>query len=317
MRRGLRAALVLAFTACAPNGDDGKGGDLPSPYEDDGQAEGKPALSREQVAAIATTGLRTFASLKPQSVVDLYTAIAVHDENCPEDYEEITDAGTTATTWYSDGCTTAAGVSFSGGARLEVFTRTDEPGYDVTGAVLSAEDGTIAVAAADGRSLTLTGYISWQHGTSSDGTDSAIEIYGHALADATSAAGNALLDGSVSVQGAMYSYESDGEKEISGEGAISGGGIGDAKAFSFAGLGVYSSGCASEPMGTVSVRDANGFWHDIAFDGITMNDEDEPQFDQAACDGCGEYLAGGSPDGQACVSASELAELLVWEEFAW
>lgn len=317
MRRGWLSAFVLAF-GCAPDGDDheGSNGELPSPYEDDGEPDGSPALSREQVAAAATAGLRSFASLRPQSVVELYQAIAVHDDECPEEFEEIVEDGTTAQTWYSDGCTTAAGVQFAGGGRIETYTRTEEVGYDVTGAALDAEGASLSVIAADGRSLTLSGSVAWQHGTSAESTDSSLEIYGHALADAASAAGNPLLDGSISVQGYMYSYAGDGSKEIGGEGAISGAGLADARAFSFAGIGVYSEGCTAEPMGTVSVRDANGFWHDIAFDGITMVD-DEPQFDQAACDGCGEYLAAGEPDGEACVAANELAQLLAWEQFAW
>ncbi|HWB77112.1 MAG TPA: hypothetical protein VG755_19220 [Nannocystaceae bacterium] len=309
---------MLAFTGCAPVGDDHEGpsGELPSPYEDDGEPDGSPALSREQVGAAATAGLRAFTSLQPQTVVDLYRAIAVHDDECPEEFEEIVENGTTAQTWYTDGCTTAAGVQFAGGGRIEIYTRTEEPGYDVTGAILNAEGASLSVVAADGRSLTLSGYVAWQHGTSEDSTDSSLEIYGHALADAASAAGNPLLDGSISVQGYMYSYAGEGSKEIGGEGAISGARIGDARAFSFAGIGVYSDGCTAEPMGTVSVRDVNGFWHDIAFDGIVMVDE-EPTFDAAACDGCGEYLAAGEPDGEACVAAGELAQLLAWEEFAW
>ncbi len=319
--------MVLALAGCAPGddheGDDDEGaegsGELPSPYDDDGAGEGEvPVLSRDQVAALVPGALRSFVALQPQKVVELYQAIAVHDDACPEEFEEIVEAGTTVQTWYSDGCTTAAGVSFTGGGRLETFVREEEPGYDVTGASLNAEGASLSVVAADGRSLTLSGYFTWQRGVyGEEATDSSIEIYGHASADAASAAGQPLLDGSVSAQGYMYSYADAESKSIGGEGALSGTALGDARALSFAELGVYSDGCTAEPSGTVSVRDAAGFWHDIAFDGITLDADEEPVVDEALCDGCGTYVAAGAPEGEACLAPAELADLLAWEQYAW
>jgi hypothetical protein len=309
------------FVAACTLGDGAHDDDvdeLPSPYEDDDDVDGDaPAMSKDDVASVATDGLRTFVALQPARVVELYQAIAVHDADCPEEFEEVVEGGTTVQLWYSEGCTTAAGVSFSGGGRLETYTRSDEPGYEVTGAVVNAEGASLGVVAADGRSLQITGYFAWERGTGEDWTDASMEMFGEAIADADSAAGVPLLDGSISAQGYMYSY-ADGEmKQIGGEGAWAGTGLGGARAFSFAGLGVYSSGCSAEPSGTVSVRDEVGFWHDVAFDGITVDEEDEPVFDDALCDGCGSYVAAGAPDGEVCVAAGELAELLAWEEFAW
>jgi hypothetical protein len=320
MQRRAWVWLVSAAVGCDRGGgsdEDGAPTELPSPYADDGGDSGgaTPVLSPEQVATDATAGLRGFAALQPATVIDAYLALAVHDETCPEEFEEIVEAGTTVQTWYSDGCTTAAGVSFAGGGYLETYTTTED-GYQSTGASLNSEGAALRIVAADGRSLQIEGSFSYSHGIDGGSTDASMEIYGHALADAATAAGNPLLDGSLSAQGSMYSY-ADGDLEIiGGDGAWSGTALGDARAFSFAGVGVYSDGCTSEPSGTLSVRDAEGFWHDIVFDGITMEGE-EPVFDAALCDGCGSYLAAGLPDGQACISPTELAQLLAWQEYAW
>ncbi|MBC8072361.1 MAG: hypothetical protein IAG13_28825 [Deltaproteobacteria bacterium] len=315
-----RAGVIAVVLGCAPadaSDDDGADDDLPSPYlDDDGGSEGAtPALGPEQVAVVATDGLRGFAALQPAQVIAAYEALAVVEDGCPEELDEYAEGGTTVQIWYSDGCTTSAGVSFAGGARLERYTLTEE-GFESSGAVLNSEGASFSLATADGRSLHLDGAFSYDRGVGAGSSDATVQIFGHAIADAQTAAGSPLLDGSVSAQGYMYSYADPDVKVMGGEGAWSGAGLGDARAFSFAGFGVYSIGCAAEPSGTVSARDAEGFWHDIVFDGITVENE-EPVFDTALCDGCGSYIAAGEPGGQACVAASELATLLDWETSPW
>jgi hypothetical protein len=317
-----RACLVgvIAVLGCdAAGSDDGETttGELPSPYAEDGDESGQavPSLGPEQVAGFATAGLAGFVALRPEQVVDAYLALAITDEGCPEQLDEVVDGGTTVQLWYSDGCTTAAGTSFAGGGRLERYTIMED-GYQSTGATLNAEGPSFSIATADGRSLHLEGAFGHSRGTDGVSTDASIEIYGHARADAETAAGSPLLDGSVSAQGYMYSYADADTKVLGGEGAWSGAALGDARAFSFAGVAVYSVVCTAEPSGTLSVRDAEGFWHDIVFDGITVVDY-EPTFVEGLCDGCGSYLAAGAPAGEACVAASELAAVLDWEDYAW
>lgn len=312
-------AMVVLLAACreaddAPATDDAA--ELPSPYDDDsGSDTAMPTLGPEQVGGVAIAGLREFASLRPQVVMDAYVAIAVHEDGCPEEFEEYAEEGTTVQVWYTDGCTTSMGVSFAGGGRYETYTYTDAEGYATEGAVLNAEGASFSVAM-DGRSLMLSGYFGWSRGTGEDYTDASIEILGRATTDAATAAGNRILDGSISASGYMFSYADAEIKAMGGEGAWSGAGLGDARAFAFAGTQVYSLGCAAEPAGTLSLRDGEGFWHDVVFDGITMVAE-APEFHPELCDGCGNYLAAGEPDGQACVEAAELTAMLAWEQWAW
>lgn len=316
-----RLGTVIALLASCREADDGATMDdateLPSPYSDESGDDGAmPSLGPEQVGAAAIAGLREFASLRPQVVMDAFVAIAVHEDGCPEELEEYAEEGTTVRVWYSEGCTTQMGVSFAGGGRYETFMYTDEEGYAVEGASLNSEGASFSVATADGRSLMLAGYLGWSRGTGADYTDASIEILGRATADATTANGDRMLDGSMSASGYMFSYADADVKAMGGEGAWSGAGLGDARAFSFAGASVYSIGCAAEPAGTLSLRDSEGFWHDVVFDGITTVD-DGPEFHPELCDGCGNYLAAGEPGGQACVAQADIAAMLAWEQWAW
>ncbi len=319
MWRPILVATALVSASCreddTPGIDDA--GEFPSPYDDDSGGDvPMPTLGAEQVGGVAIAGLREFASLQPQVVTDAYVAIAVHEDGCPEEFEEYYEAGTTVQLWYSDGCTTTLGVSFAGGGRYETFTSIDEAGHATEGANLNAEGASFSVAAMDGRSLMLSGAFAWSRGSGEDYTDASIEILGRATADATTAAGNRMLDGSISASGYMFSYADADIKAMGGEGAWSGAGLGDARAFAFAGMQVYSLGCAAEPAGTLSLRDGEGFWHDVVFDGITMAAEG-PEFHPELCDGCGNYLAAGEPGGQACVAQGEVTAMLAWEQWAW
>jgi hypothetical protein len=74
--------------------------------------------------------------------------------------------------------------------------------------------------------------------------------------------------------------------------------------------------CGVEPAGSVAVRDDAGYWHDIVFDSATLVNE-EYEWDPAACDGCGTYLAGGIESGSACIQDGAVASLLNWEAIPW
>jgi hypothetical protein len=63
------------------------------------------------------------------------------------------------------------------------------------------------------------------------------------------------------------------------------------------------SECSSEPGGTVSVRDAEGEWYDVTFQGpVSGSSTSFP----AECDGCGEVWFRGAPIGDVCPDLSTL-----------
>ncbi|MEZ4236911.1 MAG: hypothetical protein R3F59_12310 [Myxococcota bacterium] len=61
--------------------------------------------------------------------------------------------------------------------------------------------------------------------------------------------------------------------------------------------------CAAELSGTLGLRAPDGTWYDVQFDG---SDGTDPDFDPAACDGCGHAYYQGEPMGEVCADFSTL-----------
>ncbi|MEM6996892.1 MAG: hypothetical protein AAF721_40695 [Myxococcota bacterium] len=318
---GLSLALACQepSTAGDEGGDDGSTG-LPSPYADSGDESGQdqPALVMEQVVASGVGGLQTFIALQPDALVAAYTGIAVLEEGCPEEWESFDEGETTTTVWYSEaGCTTSEGVEFRGGGRLVVESRLEgETMIDAT--TLSSEGGTLRVSNGD-TFFQMTGYVAISRAAGPEVTEAGFELGGEFSADPGTADGSPLMDGSLTAQGFIYSFSDGTNNAIGGSGSLSGEGLADARAFSFSDVLVILGQCATEPIGTLSVRDDVGFWHDIVFDAGSFDpqSDDEPIYDAESCDGCGAYLAGGERLGDACVSVADVESLLDWENAPW
>jgi hypothetical protein len=310
--------LWIPALACGEGGVFG-GGELPSPYAEDGDADGDtPAMSADAVIDAAFSGLETFMQLEPDAIVDAYEALAVPDAECPEEYEAYSQGGVEAIIWSTPGCTTAAGVEFQGSARFERVT-TNEGGYTGEGATLSAEGGAFRVTAPGGEFLQYAGYLYYDRSTDGESTNSYFDFSGTAEADPqTAAASPALADG-VTVSGGFYTYAGPGYKGMGGSGFLAGPSLGDARAFQFSDFVINSNECPEEPIGTVSVRDDEGYWYDVVFDIATYDPEigDDPIWEPANCDGCGAFMAGGAPSGEACVEAGRVPGLLDWQDYPW
>ncbi|MCA9709176.1 MAG: hypothetical protein KDK70_25250, partial [Myxococcales bacterium] len=288
-----------------------------SPYADSGETEAElPSAEPEQVATSALAGLSTFVALEPDAVIEAYEGLMELEPGCPEDQDMGGEGDSTVVTWFSEGCTTSGGLEIRGGGRLEHFSRV-EGDRTATGAALSTDGFSMHLAHADGRSFEMTGYLYYERGTSSEGTDSVFEVSGSIAADPETAAASPLLDASVSAQGFLFSFSSGAYVALGGNGAVSGPVLGQARAFQFSDLLLLPAGCAREPAGTLSVRDDEGFWHDIVFDAAILAEDEEPMFDQALCDGCGAYVAAGQVLGEACVAQAELQALMQWEQYPW
>jgi len=218
--------------------------------------------------------------------------------------------------WFTEGCTTSTGLELRGGARFERYAF-EEDGRMVEGAALSSEGTSMRLATADGRWFEMTGGVYYERGTSADANDSYFEVGGQIAADPTTAAASALMDPELSAQGVLYSY-SDGTLEaLGGEGSMSGPLLGNARAFQFSDMFVLPQECATELAATFSIRDAEGFWHDIVFDAATIEDNQEPVFDASKCDGCGAYVAAGAVLGEACLNEAQVASFFDWQGFPW
>lgn len=66
--------------------------------------------------------------------------------------------------------------------------------------------------------------------------------------------------------------------------------------------------CAEELSGTIGIRAPDGSWYDIQFQG---SDGQDPSYDDARCDGCGDVFYQGEPMGEVCVDASAMLDMAV------
>ena len=329
--RGSRLAAFLILLA-GPGCQEPEGGDadtdtdepdeeLPSPYaESGGETEDEaPAMAMEQAIASSLAGLQAFIALQPDAVLDAYTSLAVLEPECPEEQETFDEGTAVTTVWYSEqGCTTSEGVTFRGGGRLTTESVSEED-FTFEASTLSSEGSTMRITGSDGRYFEMTGYLGIRREAGPEVTEAGFDLVGSYAADEATAAGSALLEGRLRAQGYIYSYSDGTNNVIGGAGSLAGDGLGEARAFSFSNLLALLSGCGTEPIGTVSVRDDAGFWHDIVFDAGMWDPEtgEEPIYDDAACDGCGAYLAGGESLGTACITSADMESLLDWEGSPW
>jgi len=327
--RGAWIGLIVLAWGCADasGGDDGDDGgtsdpDLPSPYAESGDTEEiVPSLGTDEVVDASIAGLQTFVSLQPDALLAAYLSIAADaaEPGCPETYEAFEEDGAVTTIWYSEAeCTTAAGVAFRGSARIS--TTSFEDGDVMVEAVqLSSEGGTMRVSGPGGAYFEMAGYAATERAVSPAGVESGFSLTGKFSADAGTAAGSPLLDGSVAAQGYLFAYSDGSANVLAGSGSLSGDGLSAGEALAFSDFLIARSGCAAEPLGTVSIRDESGYWHDIVFDAGTFEPEsdDDVVFDAAQCDGCGAYLVGGERVGEVCVSEADVQSLVAWEGSPW
>ena len=330
MRHWGLGLLCVGLLACKDGGDDTRGGgtdtegeaetDRPSPYAESSGETGteSPTMQPDEVVQSAVAGLNAFIALQPDEVVAAYVALAQFDETCPEDLTTYEEDGTTTTLWYTEGCQTAAGLQVQGSGRHEIVAF-DDGVESRTGASISAEGGTFSIAAPDGRSMTFSGFLYYENFSGPEGNQGFLELAANVSADPATAAASPLMDGSVDASGTLFSFAAGALKAVGGQGSISGPSLGAARAFQFSDLLVLAVECASEPAGTLSVRDDAGFWHDVVFDAAQYNLEtgDDPVWDASKCDGCGAYLAAGEPLGDACMTDADINGLLGWENYPW
>jgi hypothetical protein len=275
-----------------------------------------PTMGPDEAATSAIAGLQAFVNLRPLTVTDAFEAMAVFEDGCPEEFQDIVEGENRVLQWYTEGCTTSGGLTVRGSGRFEKYVDRVDGDRTSSGVSLSAEGGTFRLEQGN-RWLQYSGYMGVDKGTyASGGDDGYFGFTGEASADAMTAMGAPLLDGSVTAQGELYAGIFPGYKAIGGSGALTGNVLGASRAMAFDNVLAVAEVCGAEPAGALSVRDDRGFWHDIVFDAAEeVNDEYE--WDPALCDGCGEYLAGGMESGTACIPGNAVASLLNWDQVPW
>jgi hypothetical protein len=309
-------------TGASSEGSEGSSssGDLPSPYSDSSTGPGAmPTLTGDEATAALGDGLLAFLQSRPSEIVAAYIAFVppeAFEPGCPETQQFVDGEFVDVMLWATGGCTTAAGVSFSGSGRLQVTTDLVDGERTIDAFELSSEGSTMRVETADGGFFELSGYLAFENGTMAEAIDGAFSFIGDVSADPDTAGTNAILGGTLRPQGYVYLYSQPDYRALYGSGSITGDALGDAVAVSFADATVANYPCAIEPAGQFSVRDSEGYWHDLVFDAATFVDGD---YDWSGeCDGCGTHVAGGEvSDEAACIAPEALTALLDWEVMPW
>lgn len=291
----------------------------PSPYiYDEGETE-VPSLEIAEVEATLTEVLDLLPELSARPVVDAYSvAMTGQQSDCPDYY-----SGDDGSVYWYDYCTADDGTYFTGYGFNYVYVDTPSDGYLYNGEqVFTVSE----ITTPDGYTFTGGGSASDLIAHSDETAEIPHTIYQSALQGAFSydgpeAEGTWLASG-VTPDLQMVAYDVppndvypgyDGRVLVA-VGSVSGlSGQISAVVFTDFGItsGLYTS-CDLEPGGEVSVRDGDGLWYDVLFDGPTPFTEEVT--DPADCDGCGTVYFRGQELGQACIDATVLT---AWEVSPW
>jgi hypothetical protein len=289
----------------APAPDDTSSQDLEqTPWILPEDAPPGPGLDAPALEAAVQEAVDLARDLQAAPVLDVYDGlIADASETCPGRYYN------TQGTYWSNDCTLSNGthyqgfaftslVAYDGGAAGLTNTRTLYAGgtIDTDDGLRFAGSGTAAL------STTVTGefsqYISVLQGSFSwDGPEAADTWLASDMAPDFVAV-------------AYYVPLSRG-RSLTLDGGI--GGL-DAGVVAFDGVTLMSLGlgsaCLKEPSGSISVRNPDGTWTDVLFDGPAGLGEPTT----GPCDGCGEAWHRGERVGEVC---ADFSPLLDWDDRPW
>jgi hypothetical protein len=320
MRRLLLLAVLAACRTPGGSSEDASAGPAPpdGPSEWPSTPDDDAPDARFDVDAVelaldeVLTGMTTVGA---EPVITAYDALmASTDGSCPAWYENEGNVF-----WYSR-CTTSGGTFFDGYGFTYVFEDAEVFGPGGGYWDLTQVTGAATIRDASGHTFHLGGAAYEGAGTNEYGARLWVSnVLGGFVWDAPEAEGTWLSRG-VSPGLLLYAirYPPGSAAGIDGnylyvQGTV--GGLGEAATGAQLDMAVADTSlgfpCDLEPMGTVSLRDADGTWWDVTFDVTTDGERYEMTGD---CDGCGAVTLHGAYVGEAC---ADFAPLLDWTERPW
>ncbi len=287
----------------------------PAPYLlDDTAAAAAPALDAEEVAEAIGASIEAVLALDPVHLADAYEGIwAGRDEDCPYYYPEYLELYDQYI--WTDSCTSDQGYRFDGYAYYMAY-------HGYVGSYYTYDryfylyTSSMSIADPAGESLTGSGYAYYY--------DIDYWYYGYR-------AGYGLIQGTFDWEGPSY-QDSWLSRRLSVDLAVAStyypagyrylslnGSLGDVSetvtAVNFDSVYLESANtgtaCGLEPSGSIRVRDAEGTWYEVAFDGPAYSGATSFP---AHCDGCGDVWWRGENLGVAC---PDFSALVSWESDPW
>lgn len=302
--------ILLAILACRGDPEEVEVVE-PSAYVTQDDEEPAPAFDPDELAAAVQEAVDLARTLTADPIFAGYdVAMAGQEDTCPRWY------GNEAGTYWFDQCTASDGTSFQGYG-FEVTYDADAQGDYLTSgrgfsgaARIETPAGTVFDAAGTGYLLesTFTGDDNIAHVVFQNAIDGTFAWDGVEAEDTWMSRGHEPALGMMAYwlpdHAATFFYLDGG---IGGLDAADGTVV-------FAEVLLMSeaiSTCPIEPSGTISIRDPDGSWYDLLFDGPTGFGEETPADD---CDGCGAAWWRGAHVGTVC---ADFSELTAWEERPW
>jgi hypothetical protein len=306
--------LVLAAGCVqeAPVAEPVVAADDPLPYIAEELEESEPILASAEIEAAVQEALGRAYSVNADPVLSAYAAAMEGAEaGCPDYYE------TEGNVYWYDACTASDGASYDGYAFYVVYED-----YDSGDGMLYDGDalyGVGSVANAAGSTFQFGGSAYTLLATPADGSNVVVyySVTSGAFAyDGAEGAGTWIDPGGAPD---LVAYAAD-YFDYDARFAYLDGSLGLASttpgvtAVVFDGLQQFSPELrpdCTEASGAASIRDADGGWYDVVFDGPA---DYEAEVDASLCDGCGTVYFHGEPVGQACVDTMNLVS---WEDTPW
>lgn len=311
----MRLLSLLAIVACsdAPGTDDSAAVD-PSAWSWASDVQRGPPLSAAQVEAALPALLGELRSFHGVDVVELYLDhMALRQEPCPYiERTEVYDPDLVVSEyWYGDECTTEDGVYFDGYSYSREYTDRSQP----DGLAYSGLDfkGEAVVIEPDGATFIVGGFAYSYAGLPRGNSPDRGWLSGVQGSVTWTGAGHEG-DWFTTARVAEISMEArlvSGRRSVLVEGGVAGfeGDILGLVAGPLVAL--EASPCPQELGGKLALRDAEGRWYALSFDGAT-SEEESP--DMSACDGCGALSLDGEALGSVCVSPDPLLD---WGASPW
>jgi hypothetical protein len=303
----LFASLALLLSGCGPGAAPEDEASAPAPYIFAEEDPPTSSMDPAELEAAITAAAATVLTLDAAPIFPAYAAaMAGTDPTCPYYYDYQGSAY-----WY-DACTASGGSSYNGYSFHQVYADYDAGDGNIYNG--EAIYGVARIETADGHVFEAGGSAQQLVATADTYTYFQSLIQGAFTWNGPEADGTWLADG-VAPDLTMTAYTiPSGGKYMRVDGGLSGlGGTLDTVVFDAVTLfdTALGSTCPTEPGGVVSVRDTDGEWYDVVFDGPADIGE---AADASLCDGCGTAWFRGEYLGDVC---ADFSPLLAWETAPW